>query len=98
MFPLFVWKLFPLFLREIKPKKLDTEPERSQLRGDFLLGRDQADASESRGKRMRPFRSWCEEVKFILVVQCRIIHLGFLLYGKYFFVKAVTFTFESYFV
>ncbi|KAF3533696.1 hypothetical protein DY000_02042650 [Brassica cretica] len=29
--------------REIKPKKLDTEPERSQLRGDFLLGRDQAE-------------------------------------------------------
>ncbi|KAF3535067.1 hypothetical protein F2Q69_00022632 [Brassica cretica] len=29
--------------REIKPKKLDTEPVRSQLRGDFLLGRDQAE-------------------------------------------------------
>jgi len=43
MFPLFVWKLFPLFPREIKPKKLDTEPVRSQLRGDFLLGRDQAE-------------------------------------------------------
>ncbi|KAG2292924.1 hypothetical protein Bca52824_039593 [Brassica carinata] len=35
--------LFPLFPREIKPKKLDTEPVRSQLRGDFLLGRDQAE-------------------------------------------------------
>ncbi|KAF3488445.1 hypothetical protein F2Q69_00053007 [Brassica cretica] len=30
-------------VREIKPKKLDTEPVRSQLRGDFLLGRDQAE-------------------------------------------------------
>ncbi|KAF3608359.1 hypothetical protein DY000_02049978 [Brassica cretica] len=35
---------FPLpILVEIKPKKLDTEPVRSQLRGDFLLGRDQAE-------------------------------------------------------
>uniref|UniRef100_A0A0D3DJC0 Uncharacterized protein n=1 Tax=Brassica oleracea var. oleracea TaxID=109376 RepID=A0A0D3DJC0_BRAOL len=35
-------KRHPLIL-EIKPKKLDTEPVRSQLRGDFLLGRDQAE-------------------------------------------------------
>ncbi|KAF3587545.1 hypothetical protein F2Q69_00030286 [Brassica cretica] len=28
---------------EKKPKKLDPEPVRSQLRGDFLLGRDQAE-------------------------------------------------------
>ncbi|KAF3588562.1 hypothetical protein F2Q69_00028109 [Brassica cretica] len=34
---------FVLSIREIKPKKLDTEPVRSQLRGDFLLGRDQAE-------------------------------------------------------
>ncbi|KAF3584961.1 hypothetical protein F2Q69_00030290 [Brassica cretica] len=34
---------FVLSLREIKPKKLDTEPVRSQLRGDFLLGCDQAE-------------------------------------------------------
>ncbi|KAF3588375.1 hypothetical protein F2Q69_00030289 [Brassica cretica] len=40
---LFVRKLPPLFPREIKPKKLDTKPVRSQLRGDFLLGRDQAE-------------------------------------------------------
>ncbi|KAF3526883.1 hypothetical protein F2Q69_00047535 [Brassica cretica] len=38
-----IGRLFPLFPREIKPKKLDTEPVRSQLRGDFLLGRDQAE-------------------------------------------------------
>ncbi|KAF3591244.1 hypothetical protein DY000_02023305 [Brassica cretica] len=29
--------LFPLFPREIKPKKLDTEPVRSQLRGLLLV-------------------------------------------------------------
>ncbi|KAH0858916.1 LOW QUALITY PROTEIN: hypothetical protein HID58_087177 [Brassica napus] len=29
--------------REIKSKKLDTEPMQSQLRGDFLLGRDKAE-------------------------------------------------------
>ncbi|KAF3556738.1 hypothetical protein F2Q69_00014659 [Brassica cretica] len=34
---------FVLSIREIKPKKLDTEPVRSHLRGDFLLGRDQAE-------------------------------------------------------
>ncbi|KAF3608358.1 hypothetical protein DY000_02049979 [Brassica cretica] len=34
---------FVLSIREIKPKKLDTEPVRGQLRGDFLLGRDQAE-------------------------------------------------------
>ncbi|KAF3574799.1 hypothetical protein F2Q69_00059727 [Brassica cretica] len=34
---------FVLSIREIKRKKLDTELVRSQLRGDFLLGRDQAD-------------------------------------------------------
>ncbi|KAF3587630.1 hypothetical protein F2Q69_00027397 [Brassica cretica] len=34
---------FVLSIREIKPTKLDTEPVRSQLRGDFLLGRDQAE-------------------------------------------------------
>ncbi|KAF2542607.1 hypothetical protein F2Q68_00031696 [Brassica cretica] len=34
---------FLLSIREIKPKKLDTEPVRGQLRGDFLLGRDQAE-------------------------------------------------------
>ncbi|KAF2612307.1 hypothetical protein F2Q70_00013325 [Brassica cretica] len=28
---------------ETMPKKLDTEPVRSQLQGDFLLGRDQAE-------------------------------------------------------
>ncbi|KAF2560436.1 hypothetical protein F2Q70_00017641 [Brassica cretica] len=35
--------IFGICTREIKPKKLDTEPVRSQLRGDFLLGRDQAE-------------------------------------------------------
>ncbi|KAF2567951.1 hypothetical protein F2Q70_00026540 [Brassica cretica] len=30
-------------MREIKPKKLDTERVRGQLRGDFLLGRDRAE-------------------------------------------------------
>ncbi|KAF3540910.1 hypothetical protein F2Q69_00019641 [Brassica cretica] len=34
---------FVLSIRVIKPKKLDTELVRSQLRGDFLLGRDQAE-------------------------------------------------------
>ncbi|KAF2596536.1 hypothetical protein F2Q68_00009537 [Brassica cretica] len=34
---------FVLSIREIMPKKLDTEPVRSQLWGDFLLGRDQAE-------------------------------------------------------
>ncbi|KAF3528703.1 hypothetical protein DY000_02042649 [Brassica cretica] len=34
---------FVLLIREIKPKKLDTEPVRSQLQGDFLLGSDQAE-------------------------------------------------------
>ncbi|KAF3608114.1 hypothetical protein DY000_02047173 [Brassica cretica] len=31
------------FVLEIKPKKLDTDPVRGQLRGGFLLGRDQAE-------------------------------------------------------
>ncbi|KAF3571826.1 hypothetical protein F2Q69_00059263 [Brassica cretica] len=38
-----IGRLFTLFPREIMPKKLDTEPVRSQLWGDFLLGRDQAE-------------------------------------------------------
>ncbi|KAF3548048.1 hypothetical protein DY000_02009819 [Brassica cretica] len=34
---------FVLSIRETKPKKLDTEPVRSHLQGDFLLGRDQVE-------------------------------------------------------
>ncbi|WZZ86776.1 hypothetical protein YC2023_115355 [Brassica napus] len=41
--PMVVESLFPLFPREIKPRKLDTEPVRSLLQGDFLLGHDQAE-------------------------------------------------------